>query len=189
MKEFKLEIVLAGALPIMFDRYPGDNKTQLPVRERAVLRDDDTIVLPALNVISMLSAENTTSVSKMFGKASRAISRDIKSGFSVANADIPLLSRGKPVIMPATLSTNAADAVYQRLDVARVKGGIPNPKQRPVVNTPWSLEFEAFFLEGQECKLSTLRDAFDRAGRFIGLGTFRPQFGQFRIERWGVTEV
>jgi hypothetical protein len=51
------------------------------------------------------------------------------------------------------------------------------------------LEFDASFLEGNECKIATLRDAFAKSGRFIGLGTFRPQFGQFQVTKWEVAEV
>jgi hypothetical protein len=189
MKEFKIDVTLKGALPIMFDRYPGDNKTQLPVREKAALNARDEIVVPSLNLLSMLAAENTQSVSKLFGKAGKAIARDIKAGLSIDAAELPLLCKGKAVVMPEVLTANAAEQVYVRLDVARVKAGIPNPKQRPVVNTPWSLDFAASFLEGEECKIATLRDAFARAGRYIGLGTFRPLFGQFEVSRWDVEEV
>ncbi|MGH8235494.1 MAG: hypothetical protein ACREXP_00550 [Steroidobacteraceae bacterium] len=188
-KQFEIQIELTGTLPIMFDRYAGDNKTVLPVREKAALDDNDHIVLPALNIISMLSAENTQSVAKLFGKSAKAVARDIKAGFSVGLAEVPLLVKGKPVKMPANVPEDSKAPVYMRIDVARVKGGIPNPKKRPVVNAPWSLQFSASFLEGDECKLATLRDAFARAGRFIGLGTFRPQFGQFQLTQWDVTEI
>jgi hypothetical protein len=189
MKQYNIQITLTGTLPIMFDRYAGDNKTVLPVREKAALDDNDNIVLPALNIISMLSAENTQSVAKLFGKSAKAIARDIKAGFSVGMPEIPLLVKGKPIKMPATLTEDSRAPVYVRLDVARVKGGIPNPKQRPVVNKPWELKFDASFIEGSECKIATLRDAFDRSGRFIGLGTFRPQFGQFALTQWDVEEI
>lgn len=189
MKQFNIQVELTGTLPIMFDHYAGDNKTQLPVREKAVLNSAGEIVLPSLNMISMLAAENTQSVSKLFGKASKAIARDIKAGLSFDAIEIPLLSEGSPIVMPETLPEDATTPVYVRYDVARVKGGIPNPKARPVVNTPWALAFGMSFCEGDECKVKTLRDAFDRAGRFIGLGTFRPIFGQFAVTVWDTTEI
>ena len=184
MKEFNGTCTLTGAAPIMFDRYPGDNKTKLPNREKATLGDGDVIVLPALSIYSMLGAENTKSVSKQFGKASKSVAGDMNAGFRIAGFELPILANGKPIVMPQELASDPREQVYLRSDVARVKGGIPNPKERPVINTPWTVQFEFTYLEGDNCSIATLRDAFDRAGRFIGLGTFRPYFGQFRVTQW-----
>ena len=184
MKEFQGKCVLTGGAPIMFDRYPGDNKTKLPNREKATLAEGDVIVVPALSIYSMLGAENTKSVSKQFGKASKAVAGDMNAGFRIAAFEIPLMARGKPIVMPKVLTEDSTQQVYLRSDVARVKAGIPNPKERPVVKLPWALEFEFSYLEGDNCSIATLRDAFERAGRFIGLGTFRPYFGQFSVTKW-----
>ncbi len=185
MKEFKGKCTLAGTAPIMFDRYPGDNKTKLPDRDKANL-DGDVIVIPALSLYSMLAAENTKSVSKQFGKASKSVAGDIMAGFRITGFELPLLANNKPVMMPAVLTEDRKQQVYLRSDVARVKGGIPNPKVRPVVNAPWAIKFDFSYLEGDNCSIATLRDAFERAGRFIGLGTFRPMFGQVQVTQWSV---
>ena len=49
---------LRGLTPIMFDRYPGDNDTKLEVWQKLYFLPDDgkTLVLPAANVMSFLSA-------------------------------------------------------------------------------------------------------------------------------------
>lgn len=186
MKEFNGKCKLEGVAAIMFDRYPGDNNTKLPTRERAYLNAEGQLVIPVLNIFSMLSAENTKSVSKQFGKAAKSVAGDVNAGLSIPGTDIPLTVDGAPVVMPAELTYNHLQPVYARRDVARVKGGIPNPKERPVVNTPWALEFEFAYLEGTYCTIVTLRDMFERAGRFVGLGTFRPLFGQFRVAEWQI---
>ena len=50
----------------MFDRYAGDNSTQLPVAEKMYLDSQRRLTLPAVNLFSMLCAENTKSVCRQF---------------------------------------------------------------------------------------------------------------------------
>jgi hypothetical protein len=50
----------------MFDRYPGDNDTKLEAWQKLYFLPDDgeTLVLPAANIVSFLSAQNTDSAPK-----------------------------------------------------------------------------------------------------------------------------
>jgi hypothetical protein len=70
-----------------------------------------------------------------------------------------------------------------RKDVARVKGGIPNPKTRPVLALPWYLEFEIEYQDNSYCTLENLRQAVNWGGT-LGLGTFRPFFGRYELTGW-----
>src|SRR5215472_11352772 len=59
-------IVLQGTQSIMFDRYAGDNNTQLEAHQKLYLEPGDSRVigLPGLNIMSFLSAHNTNSAPK-----------------------------------------------------------------------------------------------------------------------------
>jgi len=48
---------------------------------------------------------------------------------------------------------------------------------RPMVDD-WQLEFE---INTGDLSLSLVREILERAGQFIGLGNFRPDFGRYRI--------
>jgi hypothetical protein len=61
-------VKLSGLAPLMFDRYAGDNKTQLPVQAKLYFMEDGkSLCIPAVNLMSFLSAKNTTSVAKIIG--------------------------------------------------------------------------------------------------------------------------
>ena len=60
------KVVLKGLRSLMFDRYAGDNNTQLPVAEKMYLGKDGALMMPALNILSLLVAENTKSVCRQF---------------------------------------------------------------------------------------------------------------------------
>ena len=58
--QFKtIEVVLKGLRPLMFDRYAGDNNTTLPPEEKMYLEDKNRLILPAINLYSWLTAENS----------------------------------------------------------------------------------------------------------------------------------
>ena len=70
--------------------------------------------------------------------------------------------------------------------MARIKKNastiVPNPKERPVIALPWSLEFMLEFEPDKHCQASTLEEILHFGGKRCGLGTFRPFFGTFKVE-------
>lgn len=171
---------LDGIRPIMFDRYAGDNSTQLPVAERMYLDDRKRLVVPSLNLYSLLCAENTKSVCRQFfGKQGKTIALGIASYTMIPEMNLALLgAEDNPIEF-----TGFGGQVVVHTAVARVKGGIPNPKQRPMVNLPWSLEFDIHYRENKYCTVNNLRQAFEMGGT-LGLGTFRPFFGAYTLTKW-----
>jgi hypothetical protein len=60
----------------------------------------------------------------------------------------------------------------------------PNPKVRPVLPAPWSLEFDFELFPNREIKEQEIVNLFEEAGMAIGLGTFRGVFGKYYVENW-----
>jgi hypothetical protein len=168
-----------GLRPLMFDRYAGDNNTQLPIPEKMYLTSDGHLIVPAVNIFSLLCAENTKSVCKqMFGKAGRKVALGISSYVSVEPFEIPLTANGVPIQF-----SGFNDQISIHTSVARVKGGVPNPKTRPLLHLPWELEFDVQYQQNSECTLENLRQALSMGG-VLGLGTFRPYFGRYELTRF-----
>ena len=67
----------------------------------------------------------------------------------------------------------------------------PNTKGRNLLHRPmlkdWELDFQVVFDE-EQIPASILKEVFDRAGRFSGIGDWRPNkkgtFGKFQIVSW-----
>lgn len=178
---------LKGITPIMFDRYPGDNKTQLPVEEKMYfLPGTRQLCIPAANLSSFLSAKNSTSVAKLIGgKVYTRLANALLSFVMIAPTNIPLLREGQPIILNGFKNDRDEEAkIYVDRRVARLAKGIPNPKERPVVELPWELEFQISLFKNDEVDELLLKTAFARGGLAIGLGTYRGVFGKFVIESW-----
>lgn len=180
-------ITLTGFAPLMFDRYAGDNKTQLPVEAKMYfLPDGKTICLPSVNIMSFLSAKNTTSVAKVIGgKSWSRICDSTLSYVTIQPMLIPILRDGKPIIFTGFEDGEDKEAkIYVHKSVARLAKGIPNPKERPTLELPWSITFQLILYKNDDIDELYLQTAFTKGGVALGLGTFRGVFGKFLVEEW-----
>lgn len=174
-----ISVQLSGLRPLMFDRYPGDNNTQLPTDEKMYLDPNLHLTLPAINLLSLLCAENGKSVCRQFfGKNGKNIALGIASYVSITPFDIPIYDDSGPIVYKGW-----NEQIYISKHVARLAKGIPNPKVRPTIALPWSLRFQMDYLENKYCTIENLRNAVTMGG-ILGLGTFRPFFGRYDVTEW-----
>jgi len=183
---YQIQFRLVGTRPLMFDRYAGDNNTSLPVEQKMYLNADGGLVLPAANLYSLISAENTKSVVKLFypPKTAAALRNAFNSFFRFSAIEYAIEDDKSQIVWRGKWS----DKIFVHESVARLNKGIPNPKQRPCLNLPWSVSVDGTFVESQNLGVEGLAALWDKSRR-IGVGTFRPQFGQFRIEDWKEEKV
>lgn len=183
------KIELVGLSDIMFDRYPGDNDTKLEPHQKLYLEPGNTKVigLPALNIMSFLSAHNTNSAPKRLRdkRKFKDIANAMLSFVSIREQFIPLIRNGKPIVLDKFKDDkDPVSGCYVHRSVARLDKGIPNPKVRPVVPLDWGLIFTMDIFPNREIKEQDIMNLVEEGGRAIGLGTFRGVFGKFRIEKW-----
>ncbi len=187
-------ITLTGINAIMFDRYAGDNKTKLEWWQKIYLVPGTNILaLPVANIVSFLSAHNTNSAPKRL--------RDKRAYKDICNANlsfsfiqsldpnnpeyIPFLRDGQPIeVGTFGAERDEKSGLYLHRAVARLEKGIPNPKERPVLPAPWSLQFKLTILPNREIKEQEIKNLIEEGGLAIGLGTYRGMFGKFEVSQW-----
>ena len=182
-------VTLQGITDIMFDRYAGDNSTQLEAWQKLYFQPGDTKVIgiPALNIMSFLSAHNTNSAPKRLRdkRKYKDIANAILSFATIGPTFIPLLRDGKPIALGKLHEdVDPVSGIYIHRSVARLDKGIPNPKVRPVLPLPWGLAFKLTLMPNREIKEQEILNLFEEGGRALGLGTFRGVFGKFIVEEW-----
>lgn len=181
-------ITLCGINDIMFDRYAGDNKTQLEPYQKLYFQPGTKIIgLPALNITSFLSAHNTNSAPKRLRDARqfKKIANACLSFTQIKQAFIPLLRNGVPIEFGQFVEDyDALSGAYIHRAVARLDKGIPNPKERPTIPAPWELSFDMLIYPNKEIKEVEIQNLFEDGGRALGLGTFRGVFGKFYVSQW-----
>ena len=184
----KRQVELVGQTEIMFDRYAGDNQTSLePWQKLYYAQDGETMVLPALNIVSFLSAHNTNSAPKrlMDARKFKAVANACLSFLAINPTSIPFLRDGEPIKFGRfDADMDKTSGCYVHYSVARLDKGIPNPKVRPVLPLPWSLAFELTIFPNKEVTEQQIMNLFENGGRALGLGTFRGVFGKFSVGKW-----
>lgn len=180
IREVKRKVVLQGLTPILFDRYSGSNKEVLAYEDKVYL-DGKKLVLPATNVLSFLSSQNTESApQRVIGRGWKEVAKAAQSFVRISPQLIPFSRDGSELTID-----NAG--LEKHVAVARIMKGklaVPNPKERPMLGLPWSLEFDLVLLETPSLPEHKLRELFELGGQAIGLGTFRGVFGKFCVEKW-----
>lgn len=179
-REISREVELTGLTPILFDRYSGNNKEQLATMDK-VYREEGLLVFPSLNILSFLSAQNTESApQRVVGRGYKEVAKAALSYVHIEPFNIPFLRNGAPIEVE-----NAGLKVH--FAVARMMKGklaVPNPKERPMLSTPWALRFHLKLFETPELNEVLLKKLFMIGGNAIGLGTFRGVFGKFEVTLW-----
>lgn len=181
------QVTLTGFMPLMFDRYAGDNKTQLPPEAKMYfMPDGKTVSIPAINLLSFLSAQNTTSVAKLIGgKQTKDLASAFLSYVQFSPQIIPVCRDGVPIVFNGFKNdVDEVAHIYVDRRVARLAKGIPNPKARPVVELPWELSFTIRFFKNKTFDEALLRLALEQGGEALGIGTYRGLYGKFAVTRW-----
>jgi hypothetical protein len=93
---------------------------------------------------------------------------------------IPLLRDEKPIEQ----NEKNIKIHYAVAKIVKGKLAIPSPKERPMIDVPWSLRFNLTLQETPELNEVLLKRIFEIGGNAIGLGTFRGVFGKFKVTKW-----
>jgi hypothetical protein len=178
----KINVKLGGMAPIMFDRYPGDNKTDLLPEQKLYYDIDGNVVIPAINILSFLGAENTMSAAKRFydQRKYKRICGAIRSYVDVEPQLIPIMRNGASI----KFTKFDENGIKLHKSIARLKGGVPNPKTRPVIELPWEISFDLIYNKNALISLIEINNLFTNGGQTIGLGTYRGVFGKFEVLKW-----
>lgn len=191
----KRKVKIRGLMPLMFDRYPGDNDTKLtPSQKLYFAEDGHTIVLPSTNLMSFLSAKNTDSApkrlldSRKYKKFTEACASFvmISADEQQHSEDLVITRNGEPIRFDAFDKNEVCPSsqIYVHRSVARLEKGIPNPKERPVLPLPWEISFHLTLFPNSMLQEQQLKNIFEQGGYAVGVGTWRGRFGKFEVEQW-----
>jgi len=185
----KIGVKLDGIADIMFDRFIDHSKDLKPPEQRLYLAPGNKVVLPSSNIIDgFLFGTDPPGCAKAFeGKSSRDYLMVGPGHIFASPSLIPFMHDGKEVI----LNGFNDEMWYIDMTPGRTKLGTRSIKQeakpRPVLRLPWSLSFELQIVKtpmNEKIDATRLYNWFTRGGLLIGLGTYRPKFGRFKIIEW-----
>jgi len=176
----KKKLRLEGATPIMFDPFYGQEEIP-PEKKFYFAKDGKTLVLPNGNILGFLSSQKVHSCLRLFSKSTewQIRTNEIAGCVSITPDEIPFKDDAG---MPLRFGGWSNGQI--RLDTRMVS---PNKQvkmlvSRPVLNIPWSLEFEISVFVTDFITMERMMDWFKRGGFQVGLCAHRPLFGRFLVE-------
>ena len=182
---FIRRMTLTGTAEVLFDRYPGDNKTVLAdPGQKLYLNATREVCLPTLNLLSFLTAQNTESAPKLCldKRIYRTVCSALLASVAITPSPlIPFLRDGQPIVF-GEFDENDMDPISGMLvvrHVARLAKGIPNPKERPMLGLPWALQATIQVLPHPDLTEELIENLFVDGGMRLGIGTYRKAFGKF----------
>lgn len=178
--EKKLEVYrvkIQGKRPLLMHKIPqelgrkgrsGEKPDPKEDAEKAIYRDrDGKIIFPAFNVKSAMSrAAREYTVP---GKGKRTFKDLVKAGILIEPQDIPLkIPDGSDP--EKSWEIDLRPVVVQRARIIRARPRFDN----------WELEFNVSILDSI-IKQDNVKNFITDAGKYNGLGDFRPEFGLFEV--------
>ena len=181
IRKVKRTVELTGLTPIIFDRYSGNNKEQLSPMDKCYVNERKELVLPSVNLLSFLSAQNTESATqRVVGRGYKEVCKAALSYVSIEPYNIIFLRNDKPI----KWNDQNVKMHYAVAKIMKGKLAVPNPKERPMLDPEWKLVFKLELQETPELNENLLKRIFEIGGNAIGLGTFRGVFGKFKVTKW-----
>ncbi len=174
---FTVECVIRGVAPILFHRWDcaavdakakakkNSKEKKSDNLESYVYRcDDGTLGLPGINLhMSLVNAAK----SKSDPRSPRKSAADLCKAILLVTPTI------------SSFMTDKWDFEDQRRVMVQ-RNGIT--RVRPAMREGWRLTFYVTVLDSSYIDKDFLHDLIASAGRYVGLGDFRPQFGRFQID-------
>jgi hypothetical protein len=180
------EVRIVGVRPLLMHRprltdMQPRRRSEIPPPEQeareALYTDGDLIVVPSLNVKAML---------RDAGRNYRIPQRRATYGAYIrAGVDIEP-SPYIPLLNPRTGQPYRASGREWKIDVRPAVVQMNRVLRARPRFDEWALEFKIVNLDPGLLKRDMIHRILVDAGRFYGLGDFRPDFGLFKVERFNV---
>ena len=186
MELFKrIQIELEGLADLMFDRFIDHSSEKRPVEQKLYLNENSELVIPAENIYAFLFSENPAGCAKAFeGKKGKEYIRLGQGSIFISPSHILVIHDGKPVRVKGIIG----DQFWVFEAAPRTKQGSLSIKQeikpRPVLKLPWGISFEITIVESPIITDTKVLNWFNKGGIEIGMGTYRPRFGRFRVSKF-----
>ncbi|HEY5787516.1 MAG TPA: hypothetical protein VIT65_22350 [Microlunatus sp.] len=178
---YQVRVTIRGIVPILFHRWSveaiaekaaapkGSEMKKTDNVESYVYRDEDgNICLPG-EYLRQSVAESARNIQDP--RSSRASGKTLYKTCVVPLTELaPILYEGKPIGQWDFLDTRRV--MVQRQGISRT---------RPGVAKDWQATVELQVLTPEYINFNQLHDRLVAAGRYVGVGDFRPTFGRFSV--------
>ena len=181
----RIQVKIEGFKPLLFNKFCGIKDEEVPT-ERKFDYDDKGVFIENTRLYNFLfdvgdtaGSRNTIGAIKMFtGRKHKELIIKGNSCIGIEPMEIYLTRAGKNIKFEG-FGKNGIDEKE-----AKTGKGKPQIVKRPLINNPWEAEVQINLTENDDISFQDLEGWFGRGGMIIGLGAWRPRFGQFIVKEF-----
>jgi hypothetical protein len=192
MERHPIKATFEGLSPLIFDRFWGHSKEEIPPQRKLYLAEGNKVILPVMNLKSFLQREKPAGAIKEIEKRQytdyiRIAQTHIDFG---PNPYFPILGGDEQPIIFTDFEDHSRWEILLESPITLGSNGsrIKQPAQpRPMLLLPWKLELEIGLWRSEintKVTEEKLRSWFEIGGILVALGNHRPDYGRFQITKW-----
>lgn len=181
----KIKVKIVGIKPLLFNKFNGIQDEAIPTEKKFDV-EDSKVVIKSSRISSFLfdmgdtaSGRNTIGAIKMFtGRKHKSLIVQGNAFIGIEPITIPLTRNSKPI----TFKKFGENGITEYED--KTGKGKPQIVKRPMIDTPWEAEFQINLVDNDFISFDDLKGWFEKGGIMVGLGAWRPRYGQFTVEKF-----
>lgn len=182
-----VKVKVNGMFGILFDRFIDLSADKRPVKDKLYLNENQELIFPSENVYAFFFGEKPGGCALRFeAKQWKQYKMVGMSYVTIAPEFIPFLRNGKTIKFNGFSEGYDAEAkikiLHHKANIVKGRMIIPSPKTRPMLETPWELNFEITVFDNSLINVEKIKNWLIRGGIEISFGTYRPRFGRFTAE-------
>lgn len=175
-----------GIVGLLLDKFTDMSADERPPEQKLYLNNQKQLIYPSENIFSFFYSQDGGCAQRFEKKQWKEYVRQGMAYTSIS-PEFPTINRNKKPILFNGFE-NEYDpmakilVLHHKAIVRKGKLNIPSPKIRPMIETPWEIEFEVTISENSLISIEKIKNWLVRGGIEIGFGTYRPRFGRFIVE-------
>ena len=172
-----------GIKPLLFNKFLG-MEGEFPAEQRLHLVGKK-VIIPADMIYSFLFQEKPGGCCQRFeGKAYKRIAKTGWAILAVNPESIPITHEGKEITFDKFNKNGIDEKAGMRIFESTVSQPKPILTKRPLIDLPWEIEFKITLYKNNFITKEKLYNWLVVGGFQVGIGSYRPRFGQFAIEKF-----
>ena len=190
MQVTKINVKLSGLSDIMFDRFIDHSKEIRPPEQKLYLIEKNRVIMPAENIYSFLFGDKVPGCVKTIEAKKSKPYMQHQSFVSIDPAVVPFVDDKNKEIKFDGFGKGKKFWIHEGSPVVKSSGGQivkQELKKRPTMKLPWNLKFQIMLIKNDAINEEKLFNWFTSGGLIIAIGTYRPRFGRFAVDKWSVS--
>jgi hypothetical protein len=188
IRDLVIDVVLEGEKEIIFNKFVGIKDEQAPTEKKFDYDEDGNVFIQDLRIYNYLfdvgdvqGHRNTIGAIKLFtGRKHKELVVIGNSCIEVEPEIIYITRNGKKI----KFTKFGENGVVER--EAKTGKGKPQIVKRPQINLPWEISFKIKLAANDSIQFDDLKGWFEKGGKQVGLGAWRPRHGQFKVKKFEI---